>query len=83
METVMNERIRELSNIAYKNHLARNPNSSFSVRQDYMEEFADLLIRQCAYYADLFEALGCAPDLSPNEIKPSDYIKNQFGLNNV
>lgn len=79
----MNERIRELSTIAYKNHLARNPNSSFSVRKDYMEEFAQLLVRECAYYADLFELLGCPVDVSPRESKPSDYIKKRFGLNNV
>jgi hypothetical protein len=42
----MNERIRELSDIAYKNHLARNPNSSFGRRSDYDKEFAELIIKE-------------------------------------
>lgn len=41
----MNERIKELSDIAYKNHLARNPNSSFGRRSDYDREFAELIIQ--------------------------------------
>lgn len=44
----MNERIRELSDIAYKNHLARNPHSSFGRRSDYDRELAELIVRQCA-----------------------------------
>jgi hypothetical protein len=47
----MNKRIKELSDIAYKNHLANNPNSSFGVRLDYMQEFAELIIKDCAYTA--------------------------------
>jgi hypothetical protein len=43
----MNERIRELSDIAYKNHLARNPHSSFGRRYDYDKEFAELIIAEC------------------------------------
>jgi hypothetical protein len=43
----MNERIQELSDIAYKNHLARNPNSSFGRRSDYDREFAELIVREC------------------------------------
>ena len=43
----MNERIQELSDIAYKNHLARNPNSSFGRRSDYDQEFAELIVREC------------------------------------
>jgi hypothetical protein len=42
----MNERIKELSDIAYKNHLARNPNSSFGRRSDYDKEFAELIIKE-------------------------------------
>jgi hypothetical protein len=41
----MNERIKELSDIAYKNHLARNPNSSFGRRTDYDREFAELILK--------------------------------------
>jgi hypothetical protein len=44
----MNEQIQELSDIAYKNHLARNPNSSFGRRSDYDKEFAELIVRECA-----------------------------------
>jgi hypothetical protein len=43
----MNERIRELSDIAYKNHLAKNPHSSFGRRSDYDKEFAELIIAEC------------------------------------
>ena len=43
----MNERIQELSDIAYKNHLVRNPNSSFGRRSDYDREFAELIVREC------------------------------------
>ena len=43
----MNERIKELSDIAYKNHLAKNPNSSFGRRTDYDREFAELIVREC------------------------------------
>lgn len=42
----MNERIKELSDIAYENHLARNPNSSFGRRTDYDKEFAELIVRE-------------------------------------
>ena len=48
----MNERIRELSDIAYKNHLARNPHSSFGRRYDYDRELAELIVRQCAQMLD-------------------------------
>ena len=42
----MNERIRELSDIAYKNHLAKNPHSSFGRRSDYDKEFAELIVQE-------------------------------------
>jgi len=42
----MNERIRELSDIAYKNHLAKNPHSSFGRRSDYDKEFAGLIVKE-------------------------------------
>lgn len=48
----MNERIKELSDIAYKNHLVRNPNSSFGRRTDYDREFAELIVRECARALD-------------------------------
>jgi hypothetical protein len=48
----MNERIQELSDIAYKNHLVRNPNSSFGRRSDYDREFAELIVRECAEFCE-------------------------------
>lgn len=47
----MNERIKELSDIAYKNHLKNNPESSFGRRTDYDKEFAELIVRECAEFA--------------------------------
>jgi hypothetical protein len=47
----MNERIKALSDIAYKNHLKNNPHSSFGRRTDYDKEFAELIIRECAEFA--------------------------------
>jgi hypothetical protein len=43
----MNERIQELSDIAYKNHLKNTPESSFGRRTDYDKEFAELIIKEC------------------------------------
>ena len=48
----MNERIKELSNIAYMNHIERNPHSSFGRRYDYDKEFAELIVRECAKFLD-------------------------------
>jgi hypothetical protein len=43
----MNERIKQLSDIAYQNHLKSNPHSSFGRRDDYDREFAELIVREC------------------------------------
>jgi len=48
----VNERIRELSNIAYMNHMERNPHSSFGRRSDYDREFAELIVRECIQAVD-------------------------------
>ena len=45
-----------------------------------MEKFAELIVRECGYYADVFESLGCPVDMDPTETKPSDYIKKNFGV---
>ena len=75
----MNERIRELAEQA--EDWADNQNFYESDYQDYlMEKFAELIIRQCGYYADIFEAAGCPVDMDPAETKPSDYIKQHFGV---
>jgi hypothetical protein len=42
--------------------------------------FAELIVRQCGYYADVFESLGCPADMDPTDTKPSDYIKEHFGV---
>lgn len=51
----MNERIKQLSDIAYKNHLERNPNSSFGRRTDYDKEFAELIVRECVNIGDNYQ----------------------------
>ncbi len=42
----MNERMKELSNIAYMNHMERNEDSSFGRRYDYDKEFAELILKE-------------------------------------
>jgi hypothetical protein len=42
----MNEIMKELSNIAYMNHMERNPHSSFGRRYDYDKEFAELILKE-------------------------------------
>ena len=42
--------------------------------------FAELIIAQCGYYADVFESVGCPADMDLSVTKPSDYIKKQFGV---
>ena len=70
----MNERIQQLSDIAYKNHLARNPHSSFGRRPDYEREFAELIVRECATMVKGYEfALGRDNQLS-------SAMKEHFGV---
>jgi hypothetical protein len=64
----MNTQIQKLSDIAYKNHLAKNPHSSFSRRSDYDKEFAELIVRECAQIADKAWAA------------PGYQIKQHFGV---
>ena len=45
-----------------------------------LEKFAELIVRECGYHADVFESLGCPVDMDPTETKPSDYIKKHFGV---
>ena len=69
----MNERLKELSDIAYKNHLERNPHSSFGRRSDYDKEFAQLIIRECAKLVE--------DNMDPQNawITPG-FIKEHFGV---
>jgi len=45
-----------------------------------LEKFAELIVRQCGYYADVFSALEYPVDMDPTETKPSDYIKREMGI---
>ena len=71
----MNERIRELSDIAYKNHLRNNPESSFGRRADYDKEFAVLIVKECA---DLFDKDEMELTLTERTIH--NIIKEHFGV---
>ena len=69
----MNNRIRELSDIAYKNYLKNNPNSSFGRRSEYDNEFAKLIIEQCCQYlndeAERLYSLCESQSLSKNYVE--------------
>jgi hypothetical protein len=70
----MNKKLRELSNIAYENHLRRNPHSSFGRRQDYDKEFAELIVQECAQYVeDKFDFCG-------DEIVIAEKLREHFGV---
>lgn len=69
----MNERIKELAEQA--GFIASAPTLSPT-----LEKFAELIIRQCAYHADVFAAIGCPEDMDPTEATPGDYIKKQLGV---
>lgn len=45
-----------------------------------IQKFAELIVRQCGYYADVFDAMECPVDMDPTETKPSDYIKREMGI---
>ena len=81
----MNERIYELSKIAYTNHLERNPHSSFGRRYDYDKEFAELIVREC------YETIKKDMELAHVQLIPIDFgiyansrlrriIKEHFGM---
>jgi hypothetical protein len=81
----MNERIYELSKIAYTNHLERNPHSSFGRRYDYDKEFAELIVREC------YETIKKDMELAHIQLIPIDFgiyangrlrriIKEHFGI---
>lgn len=73
----MNQRIHELADLAYKNHLSRNPNSSFGRRSDYDTEFAELILAEClhqCYYR------GMNDELYEGQLKAAKYIEQHFEL---
>jgi hypothetical protein len=72
----MNERIKELARQA-----AAVEGWGPEVWQTtFSEKFAELIVKQCGYYADIFEAAGCPVDMDLTETKPSDYIKRQMSV---
>ena len=81
MEYKMNQRLRELERQAQKFVLdipaSLDINEFTSI---FNEKFAELIVRECGYHADVFESLGCPVDMDPIETKPSDYIKKHFGV---
>jgi hypothetical protein len=85
LEHPMNERFRELSDIAYKNHLERNPHSSFGRRSDYDKEFAELIV------GEFYETIKKDMELAHIQLIPIDFgiyangrlrriIKEHFGV---
>ena len=72
----MNERIKQLSEIAYKNHLRNNPESSFGRRADYDKEFAELIISECADLCDRFQSR----DVGMQPAECAGAIRNMFGI---
>ncbi len=71
----MNERIKKLYNQCFVVLENESSNTGFDI-----EKFAELIIRQCAYHADVFAAIGCPEDMDPTEATPGDYIKKQLGV---
>jgi hypothetical protein len=68
----MNERIKELMN---------QTGIPTSIPFDqWCEKFAAIIVAECGYYADVFEAVGCPVDMDPTETKPSNYIKREMGI---
>jgi hypothetical protein len=72
----MNERIAQL----YDQAIVLENNGDYVAGELDPIKFAELIIRQCGYYADVFESLGCPQDMDPTETKPSDYINKHFGV---
>jgi hypothetical protein len=69
----MNERIKELLEQS-------GLQPYYDAQAGHIEKFAELIVRQCGYHADIFESLGCPVDMDPTDTKPSDYIKKHFGV---
>jgi hypothetical protein len=65
---------------AVKNVLAMGRSDGVLFTEFELQQFVALIVKQCGYYADVFESLGCPVDMDPTETKPSDYIKKHFGV---
>jgi hypothetical protein len=79
---MMNKLIQELAEQvgAVRNVIAMGRNDGVLFTETELEKFAELIIKQCALSADVFNTLGCPNDMDPDETGPSDYIKKQFGI---
>ena len=80
----MNERIRQLADQILPNekefHQGDPKDYGYFFSGGELEKFAELIVRECGYYADVFSALECPVDMDPTETKPSDYIKREMGI---
>lgn len=76
----MNERIKQLAWESANGMLSYDADGDWLLSGKEAERFAELIIRQCAYEADLFAALGCPSDMDPEKTGVGDYIKNVFGV---
>jgi hypothetical protein len=81
----MNERIKELSNIAYMNHMERNPHSSFGRRSDYDKEFAELIVQECMKVAvnkdsGYMHPADVAGYMAAGRSTAAQMIKEHFGV---
>ncbi len=78
----MNEKIKQLHIEATEWALYNYPPpvNPFEWEDMRSKKFAELIIKQCGYYADIFNAAGCPVDMDPVETKPSDYIKQHFEI---
>ncbi len=75
----MNERIKEIAEQCYETGpIGKDGWPEYSKFNE--EKFAELTVRQCGYYADVFDAMECPVDMDPTETKPSDYIKREMGI---
>ena len=74
----MNERIKQLAKQATT--IEYGVDNGFDRVTFDQEKFAELIVRQCGYYADVFDAMECPVDMDPTETKPSDYIKREMGI---
>lgn len=75
----MNERIQALADEA-EDYADGIVDQGGEFHPAYTRKLAELIVRQCGYYADVFDALECPVDMDPTETKPSDYIKREMGI---
>jgi hypothetical protein len=75
----MNERIEQLA-LQANQETGNQFDLNFEPLNEFLQKFAELIVRQGGYHADIFESLGCPIDMDPTDTKPSDYIKKHFGV---